>query len=358
MIKAVIADDSAFMRQVLQDVLKKSGMIDVVAAAKNGKEAVALVKQHSPDVLILDVEMPVMTGLQALRAVMDECPLPVFMFSSLTHDGASVTIKALEYGAVDFLPKPMGGAHSLDEVAADLINKIKYIALKKKVTGIRAKPTAAASTPSGTSLRKEPVKSSAPRKPLQKRTVDLIAMGSSTGGVQAAMKVIPKLPSNTKPIVWVQHMPPNFTKSFADRLDGLSQMRVKEAENGDKIENGVCYLAEGGKQMRIQKRGAAYSIVAGGEEKFSGHCPSCNVLFHSVSEHFRNNVIGVILTGMGDDGTDGLTKLHAQGAYVIGQDEKSCVVYGMPRAAFQAGAVDIEVDIDAVADAIIKVGGA
>jgi len=353
MVRVVIADDSAFMRQVLTDVLKNSGLIDVVGAAKNGKEAVALVKQHKPDILILDVEMPVMTGLQALRAIMEECPLPIFMFSSLTHDGAAVTIKALEYGAVDFLPKPMGGAHSLDEVADDLIKKIKCVALRKKPSGFRPKAVQSGARPAT-----EVVTPAGPRKPLMKRSVDLIAMGSSTGGVQAAIKVIPKLPANTKPIVWVQHMPPNFTRSFAERLNGLSQMTVKEAENGDKIEAGVCYLAEGGKQMRIQKRGAGYQIVAGGEEKVSGHCPSCNVLFHSVSEHFQGNVVGVILTGMGDDGTDGLTKLHAQGAYVIGQDEPSCVVYGMPRAAFQAGAVDVEVDIDAVADTIVKVGGA
>jgi two-component system chemotaxis response regulator CheB len=349
MIKVVIADDSAFLRQVLQDVLTKSGIINVVGSAKNGKEAIELVKKNNPDILILDVEMPVMTGLQALRVIMAEAPLPVFMFSSLTHEGASVTLKALEYGAIDFLPKPMGGAHSLDEVAEELISKIKCIAGRKRQAPLRG---------SAPSLKSAPSQISAVLRPVQKRTIDLIAMGSSTGGVQAALQVIPKLPAHTKPIVWVQHMPPNFTKSFAERLNSASMMKVKEAENGEKIENGVCYLAEGGKQMRIQKRGAAYYIVAGGTEKVTGHCPSCNALFASVAEYFNSNVLGVILTGMGDDGTEGLVKLHSQGAFVIGQNEESCVVYGMPRAAFQAGAVDIQVDINSVADMMVKVGGA
>jgi two-component system, chemotaxis family, protein-glutamate methylesterase/glutaminase len=358
MIRAVIADDSAFLRQVLQDVLTESGRIQVVGVAKNGKEAVALVKEHTPDVLILDVEMPVMNGLEALRIVMAESPLPVFMFSSLTQEGASVTIKALEYGAVDFLPKPMGGAHSLDTVAEDLIGKIAAVATRRRPPGI-SRAGGARPMPSRSVLAPDaPARPAGTPHAISKRAVDIIAMGSSTGGVQAAMKVIPKMPAGSKPIVWVQHMPQHFTKSFADRLNGLSQMTVKEAENGERIENGVCYLAEGGKQMRLQKRGATLHIASGGTDKVSGHCPSCNVLFDSVAEYFRANVIGVILTGMGDDGTRGLDKMRSQGAYVIGQNEASCVVYGMPRAAYQAGAVDIELDIDAIADGIVKAGGA
>ena len=182
-------------------------------------------------------------------------------------------------------------------------------------------------------------------------------MGSSTGGVQAAMKVVPKLPENTKPIVWVQHMPPNFTKSFATRLDGLSKMKVKEAENGDKLEQGVCYLAPGGMQMNVKKIGANYTIELGGQEKVSGHCPSANNLFYSLEKYCLNNMIGVILTGMGDDGAEGLVKLRKKGAYVIGQNENSCVVYGMPKVAYQKGGVDIELDIDEIAEAIVKAGG-
>lgn len=342
MIRAVIADDSAFLRKVLEDVLNASNRIKVVGSAKNGKEAVALVKQHKPDILILDVEMPVMNGLEALRAVMSESPLPVFMFSSLTQEGASVTIKALEYGAVDFFPKPMGGAHSLDKIAEELISKIRAIVFRKRPfkPGI-ARPGVAPQMPK-----------------LEKRKVDIIAMGSSTGGVQAAIDVVPKLPADTRPIVWVQHMPQNFTKSFADRLNGLSSMRVKEAENGDILEDGVCYLGRGGIQMQVKKHISGYRLELKGEEKVTGHCPSCNVLFDSVSEYFGKNSIGVILTGMGDDGTKGLVKMHDKGAFVIGQAEASCVVYGMPRAAHQAGAVDVELDVKDIHKAIVKAGGA
>ena len=355
MIRAVIADDSAFLRQVLTDVLDESGRIKVVGQAKNGKEAVALVKEHKPDVLILDVEMPVMTGLQALRQVMEEHPLPVFMFSSLTHEGASVTIKALEYGAVEFLPKPMGGAHSLDTVSDELIQKITCVARQKRFSAHGgAQPPRSAQSGAAPVTRRP---GAAPRS-ISRRNISLIAMGSSTGGVQAAMKVVPKLPAATRPIVWVQHMPPNFTKSFADRLNSISQMKVKEAEDGERIEPGVCYLAEGGKQMRLKKRGASFFIQAGGSEKVTGHCPSCDVLFKSAADYFNSDLLGVILTGMGNDGTEGLVTLHSQGAFVIGQSEPTCVVYGMPRAACEAGAVDVELDIDKIAEGIVQAGGA
>lgn len=361
MIRAIIADDSAFMRQVLKDVLEEKGDVTVVAAAKNGKEAVELVKQHKPQILILDVEMPVMNGLEALRTIMKESPLPVFMFSSLTREGATVTIKALEYGAVDFLLKPLGGAHSLGDVADELIAKIKMVAQKSFYKRLGpGTGQGAVATPrvpgSGAPSTAAPVERPA-RAPLSRRTIELIAMGSSTGGVQAALEVVPLLAKESKPIVWVQHMPANFTKSFANRLDGVSKMRVKEAENGDIVENGVCYLAAGGVQMRLQQIGGKYKLVLNGTEKVSGHCPSCNVLFDSVAQYFSSNVLGVILTGMGDDGTEGLKKMHDKGAYVIGQNEASCVVYGMPRAAYQAGAVDIELDIKSIADGISKVTG-
>lgn len=348
MIRAVIADDSALLRQVLTDLLEKRGKITVVAAAKNGKEAIEFVKTLKPDILVLDCEMPVMNGLEALRKIMDECPLPVFIFSSLAITGSSVTIKALEYGAVDFLLKPTRGALGLEEVEQDLHRKIEFIVLRSKFKYGRL---------SGSSALKPVVKKTISRMP-DRRHVDIIAMGSSTGGVQAAIKVVPQLPADSKPMVWVQHMPPNFTKSFAERLNSMSKIRVKEAEDGDIIEPGHCYLAPGGYQMRVKKDFRGTRLVVEGTEKVSGHCPSCNVLFDSVAEYYKSNVIGVILTGMGDDGTKGLVKMHGQGAYVIGQNESSCIVYGMPKAANQAGAVDIEMDIDDIAEGIVKAGGA
>ncbi|MCA9400485.1 MAG: chemotaxis response regulator protein-glutamate methylesterase [Candidatus Omnitrophica bacterium] len=353
MIKVVLADDSPFLRQVLKDALQNSNKIKIVGEAKNGKEAIELVKTLKPDILILDCEMPVMTGLEALRRIMDECPLPVFIFSSLASEGSSVTIKALEYGAVDFFLKPTGGAQKVQEIADDLVRKVEFIVLKSRFKNFKRTGSTLTASPSAAPRR-------AVTKPiaLSRRPVDVIAMGSSTGGVQAAMKVVPRLPAHTKPIVWVQHMPPNFTKSFAERLNGLSKMTVKEAENGDKVEQGTCYLAPGGYQMRLKRMGMGWQIHIGETEKISGHCPSCDVLFDSVSELTSQNALGVILTGMGEDGKKGLLKMHDKGAYVVGQNESSCVVYGMPRAAFAAGAVDVECDIEDIAEAIVKLGGA
>lgn len=351
MIRVVIADDSALLRSVLTDLLESTKRIEVVGVAINGKEAVELVKRLSPDVLILDCEMPVMNGLEALRRIMDECPLPVFMFSSLTAEGSSVTLKALEYGAVDYLLKPTKGIMGLNEVSFELVKKIEYLAIRykyRKLAGIKGFGDKKAGLP----------KSSVDLSKLSHQKIDIVAIGSSTGGVQAAVEIVKRLPSKSKPIVWVQHMPPNFTFSFAQRLDSLSAIKVKEAEDNDELKENTCYIARGGVQMRLVKRGASYFLKVGGEEKVSGHCPSCNVLFNSVSEYFTSNALGVILTGMGDDGTKGLVSMHDKGSYVIGQDEQSCVVYGMPKAAYKAGAVDVEVDISHVAQAIVNKGGA
>ncbi|MCK5579810.1 MAG: chemotaxis response regulator protein-glutamate methylesterase [Candidatus Omnitrophica bacterium] len=347
MIKAVIADDSAFLRTVLRDVLSASNKINVVGAAKNGKEAINFVRDLKPDILILDCEMPVMNGLEALRRIMDATPLPIFMFSSLTQEGASVTLKALEYGAVDFLPKPTRGAHGLEDVAQELIRKVEIVVRKERLRRLSwdKKPSGA------------PVKKKSPVE-LTKGKFDLIAIGSSTGGVQAAVEVVKNLPARTRPIVWVQHMPPAFTKSFAERLDDLSAITVKEADEGDVLRDNTCYIARGGLQMRLKKQGMSFKLKVEGNEKVSGHCPSCNVLFNSVQESFSDNVLGVILTGMGEDGADGLLSMHKKGAFVIGQNEQSCVVYGMPKAAHERGAVDIELDVKDIAKAIVKKGGA
>ncbi len=350
MLRVVTADDSAFLRQVLKDVLEQSNKIEVIGEAKNGKEAIDLVKRLSPDVLILDCEMPVMNGLEALRRVMAECPLPIFMFSSLTQEGASVTLKALEYGAIDFLPKPTKGAHELEAIADQLIRKIELVSIKGRCRKMAGKEP-------GGKIQK-PIRPKGDVNSVQKSRIDLIAVGSSTGGVQAALELIQGLPSKTKPIVWVQHMPPSFTNSFANRLDSAAKIKVKEAEDGDILEENTCYIARGGVQMKLQKYHSGIGLRLQGEEKVNGFCPSCNPLFDSVAEYYSDNVLGVILTGMGDDGTKGLVKMHGKGAYVIGQNEESCVVYGMPKAAFQAGAVDIELDIKEIPSAIVKKGGA
>lgn len=353
MIRAVIADDSALLRSMLCDVLKASKRVDVVGQAKNGKEAIALVKEKKPDVLVLDCEMPVMNGLEALRVIMKECPLPVFMFSSLTREGAAVTVKALEYGAIDFLLKPMGGKHKIEEIAAELIRKISLVVIKGrfKLLSQRKLTVSAEKEMPGTKVSVGKVRD------IPSRKIDIIAVGSSTGGVQAAAKIVAKLPGDMPPIVWVQHMPPNFTKSFAERLNGMSALEVKEAEDGDRLKKGTCYIANGAVQMELKKIGADYFVKFGTTEKVNGHCPSCDVLYNSVADYFSRTCLGIILTGMGSDGAKGLLRLRDSGAYVLGQNEESCVVYGMPKSAYELGAVDMELDIYDMASGICKVVG-
>jgi two-component system chemotaxis response regulator CheB len=345
MIKVVMADDSPFLRQVLRDVLERSGKFEVAGEAKNGKEAIEQVKALKPDILILDCEMPVMNGLEALRIIMKECPLPVFIFSSLAKEGASVTIKALEWGAVDYLAKPTAGAHSLDEVSDEIIAKLEHIALRNRWRTGGVKPVRTAPPTLKTA-------------DIVKRQVDIIAVGSSTGGVQAAVEVIKRLPAKTSPIVWVQHMPASFTGSFAARLNSIGKIRVYEAKNGQVIEENSCYIAPGGFQMRIRKTGTQTILNIGGTDRVNGFCPSCDVLFDSVSQYYGANALGVILTGMGDDGSRGLLKMHQKGMFVIGQNEQTCVVYGMPKSAFNIGAVDVETDLYNISDTIVKIGGA
>ncbi|MCD4780386.1 MAG: chemotaxis response regulator protein-glutamate methylesterase [Candidatus Omnitrophica bacterium] len=350
MIKVVTADDSPLLRNVLKDVLEQSGKIKVVGEARNGKESIELVKLLNPDVLILDCEMPVMNGLEALRIIMKECPLPVFMFSSLTFEGASVTLKALEHGAVDFLPKPTKGILGLEDIQVDLVNKIEQVVRR---TRFKYKGLATTIHRPRTIFSKKITSLTH----LSRIKIDLIAVGSSTGGVQTSLEIIKSLPAQTKPIVWVQHMPENFTKSFAERLDSAAKIKVKESVNGDLLENNTCYIARGGVQTRIKKSSRGCELSVGGGDKVSGHCPSCNALFDSIAPFFLSNVLGVILTGMGDDGARGLLRLHEQGAFVIGQCEDSCIVYGMPKAAYKLGAVDIELDVSQIADAIVRKGG-
>jgi len=342
-IKAVIADDSALMRMMLLDVLESSKRIDVIGQARNGKEAVKLVAELRPDVLILDCEMPVMNGLDALQEIMQKTPVPVFMFSSQTREGAAVTVKALELGAVDFMLKPAGGPQELKAIANTLIQNITTVVVRGRnrlFVGRRAP----AADKDVDIARTVPV-----------RKIDIIAMGSSTGGVKTGIELVKRLPAGLPPIVWVQHMPPTFTKSFAERLDGTGPLSVKEAQEGDILRPGCCYLAPGGFQMEVIRSGSTYRIRIGGTEKVSGHCPSCNVLFESVARLYGDNALGVIMTGMGDDGTKGLTGMHQRGAYVIGQNEASCVVYGMPKSAFNAGAVNLELNILQMSQAIAHI---
>lgn len=347
MIKVVLADDSPFLRQVLRGVLEDSGKFEVVGEAKNGKEAIEQVKALRPEILVLDCEMPVMNGLEALRRIMEECPLPVFIFSTLAHEGASVTLKALEYGAVDYLAKPAAGVHNLGKVQDEIIAKLEYVARRNRwrVGGVGGGAQSAAAV--------TPVKRAID---VSHKAVEIIAVGSSTGGVQAAVEVVKRLPAKTKPIVWVQHMPATFTGSFAARLNGLGTVRVQEARNGQVLEDNTCYIAPGGFQMKVRKTGAQAILNIGGIERVNGFCPSCDVLFDSVAQYYAASAVGVILTGMGEDGTKGLVNMRKRGAFVIGQNEETCIVYGMPKAAFLAGGVDMETDLFHIPEVLAKMG--
>jgi two-component system, chemotaxis family, protein-glutamate methylesterase/glutaminase len=352
MIRVVCADDSPFLRQVLKETLISSGKFDVIGEARNGKEAIEQVKALKPDILILDCEMPVMNGLEALRHIMEECPLPVFIFSSLAKEGAGVTLKALEYGAVDYLAKPTAGAHSMAEVKDEMIAKLELIGRKNRWRQQAAGAGAARVVPV---TRPAVVGTSRPAE-VARRHVDIIAIGSSTGGVQAAVELVKRLPKVSRPIVWVQHMPPTFTGSFAARLNTLGSVRVYEAKNGQVLEDNSCYIAPGGFQMRVRRTASQAVLNIGGIDRVNGFCPSCDPLFDSVAQFYGANAVGVILTGMGDDGSRGLLNMRKKGAFVVGQDEASCVVYGMPKAAFQAGAVDVQEDLFHIADVLAKLG--
>ncbi|MBF0385272.1 MAG: chemotaxis response regulator protein-glutamate methylesterase [Candidatus Omnitrophica bacterium] len=345
LINVIIADDSPFLRNVLKDVLEASNQIKVVHLAKNGKEAVELVKTNPCDILILDCEMPVMNGLDALKQIMAEKPLPVFMFSAYTSKDAAITLQALEYGAVDFLQKPSQGAHALEEVSEILIGKLVTIAegKRKMLAGLPS-----------SGLKTHSFAKACDNLESQKNKIDIIAVGSSTGGVHAATDIIKKLPEHTKPILWVQHLPPSFTKGFAERLNSLTKIKVVEAEDGIPVKDDHCYIAKGGVQMSVARKNNNLYLHSRGTEKVTGHCPSCNVLFESLSNFYADNILGVVLTGMGEDGSQGLLSMHKKGALVIGQNEESCVVYGMPRAAKRLGAVDIEMSLNEIGDCLSK----
>jgi two-component system chemotaxis response regulator CheB len=337
MIKVVIADDSAFLRQILKYELERSPRIKVVASAMNGKEAIKFVKEYSPNILILDCIMPVMSGLEALRKIMDECPLPVILFSTLAKEGASVTIKGLEYGALDFVTKPSGSGEEVRKVMDYLIEKIKAL-YKVKVKG---KITEEKEEKKPLELRAK-----------EKREVAVIGMASSAGGVKASLKIIPRLHKRCPPVVWVQHMPEEFTLSFAERLNSLSKIEVREAKNNDVLKKGLCLLAPGGKQMTVRKANNEYLVRVFEGEKVSGHKPSCDLLLNSVASIFRKNAVGIILTGMGSDGAKGILNMHRSGAFTIGQNKNTCTVYSMPRVAKELGGIDIELPIGEIVNQI------
>ncbi len=342
--RIILADDSALLKQVLRNILEQSNMIEVIADAANGKEAIDLVKKLNPDVLILDCEMPLMNGLNTLQNIMKDHPLPVFMFSSLTREGTDITLKALELGAVDFFVKPVNGPKGLQDISHELISKIRHAHINWHLMRLQSK------LKETTNQHQKSNTSTSPHNTRSQITINspynLIAIASSTGGVQAANYLVQKFDFMIPPIVWVQHMPDSFTTGFANRLNTLSPLTILEAQNNMHLEANHCYIAPGNNHMRIIFKDGQYLTSISGTEKISGHCPSCDALFSSIAEINARRTIGIILTGMGSDGAKGLSQLQKNGAYTIGQSEASCAVYGMPKAANKLGALKKELALN------------
>lgn len=349
-IKVLVVDDSAFMRKVIADMISSDDDMEVVGVARNGEEALEMIVSRKPDVVTMDVEMPKMDGLTALKQIMEVSPMPVIMLSSLTTNGAVETLKALDYGAFDFITKPTSLIKvSTPEVREELLTKIK-IASRTKVY----KPSVTPRQPRPVlTTTKESFKSNASQG--KTKFKKLIAIGTSTGGPRALQDVIPFIPRDIDAsILIVQHMPPGFTKSLADRLDSMSQIHVKEAEDGDVMQAGVAYLAPGDSHIKVSKQAGQFVIKLDNGDRVSGHKPSVDAMMYSIASLNDRNVIGVIMTGMGADGADGMSKVKANRGFVIAQDEESCVVFGMPKSTIKLGVVDKVVSLTNIANEIVK----
>lgn len=335
-IRVLTVDDSALMRQLLGALLSKDRDIEVVGTAPDPFIAREKIKTLNPDVLTLDVEMPKMDGLTFLEKLMRGRPIPVVMVSSLTEAGCETTLRALELGAVDFITKPkIDLREGMEELAADLIEKVKAAAVAKvRSEGLEARGHGTSGAPRAP--RSAPLASQA----MIKTTDTIIAIGSSTGGTEAVKDVLQVLPPNTPPILITQHMPERFTKTWADRMNQLSRISVKEAQDGDSVLAGHALVAPGNYHMTLVRSGARYSVRVSQEEPVNRHRPSVDVLFDSVARYAGGNAVGVLLTGMGADGARGLLAMKQAGAFTIAQDEASCVVFGMPKEAIKLGAAD------------------
>jgi two-component system, chemotaxis family, protein-glutamate methylesterase/glutaminase len=333
-IKVLVVDDSALVRKIISDVLQRDPEIEVIGTANNGKSAVLKNQTMNPDVITMDIEMPIMDGLEALREIIATKPKPVIMMSVLTQYGAEATFKALEYGAVDFIPKPSTSLSlTVDDIAELLITKVKSVR-RSKIAPHRVEARSSAQAASG--ARTEP---QAPP-PVAPGTSDkVVAIGTSTGGPSALLSVFQQFPEKMpSAVLVVQHMPEGFTRAFAERLDNNSNLKVKEAEDGDRILPGCGYIAPGHSHMRVETSAGDHVIRVFQSEKVNGHKPSIDVLFNSVAEVYGKNTVGVIMTGMGRDGAEGLLKIRNKGAFTVAQNEETSVVYGMNRVAVLLGA--------------------
>lgn len=349
-VRVLIVDDSASVRQAMTQILSEDPQIEVIAAASDPFAAARYIKDDLPDVVTLDVEMPRMDGITFLRKLMSQCPVPVVMCSSLTEQGSETLLQALEAGAVDVILKPrMGVADFLLEQNQRIRDVVKGAARarvsarsERRSMKVQQKLTADAVLPPPGS------------RAMSRTTEQIVCIGASTGGTEALREVLEALPANAPGIVIVQHMPEHFTRSFAQRLNSLCEVDVKEAEDGDTVMRGHVLIAPGGRHTMLQRQGARYLVSVRDGPLVSRHRPSVDVLFRSAAQSAGRNAVGVILTGMGDDGAQGLLEMKQAGARTIAQDEATSVVFGMPKEAIARGAVDRIVPLDAVARELIQ----
>ena len=355
-IRVLVVDDSALVRSLLTEIINRQPDMVCIGAANDPLIAREMIRDLDPDVITLDVEMPRMDGIDFLGRLMRLRPMPVVMISTMTAQGAEVTLRALELGAVDFVAKPrIGLASGLKELAAEIVDKLRVAAVAKF-----RRPLLPVLTPPGSAA--VPITATVARSTNaligRLSTEKMICIGASTGGTEAIKEILVCMPADAPAIVITQHMPPGFTTSFAARLNSLCQITVKEAVNGERILPGHAYIAPGGKQFRINRSGANYVAVVEDAEPVNRHRPSVEVLFMSCAEMVGRNAYGIMLTGMGNDGARAMREMHDKGSYNYVQDEASCVVFGMPREAIAHGAADEILPLDKIAPALLARLGA
>jgi two-component system chemotaxis response regulator CheB len=346
--RVLIIDDSASVRQTMTAILQQDPELEVIGAAADPFSAARYIQDQLPDVITLDVEMPRMDGITFLRKLMSQCPLPVVMCSSLTEEGSETLLQALEAGAVDIILKPRVGVadHLLDQHSH--IRETVKAAARARIGASRATRTGNAPAPEK-KLTADAVLPPPTGRAMSRTTEMVVCMGASTGGTEALREVLEALPANSPGIVVVQHMPENFTKAFARRLDGLCEVAVKEAVDGDPVLRGHVLIAPGGRHMMLERQGARYVVSVRDGPLVSRHRPSVDVLFRSAARNAGSNAVGIIMTGMGDDGARGLLEMKQAGARTFAQDEATSVVFGMPKEAISRGAADHVVPLHNIA---------
>ncbi len=342
--RVLIVDDSSFFRRRVNEILEADKNIEVIGMAKDGLDAIQQAEKLKPDVITMDIEMPVMDGITAVRKIMQKSPIPILMFSSLTTDGAQATLDALDAGAVDFLPK------KFDDISSDRDEAKRLLCARVRLIAARglAKPSPI-SKPAPGKVSTKPVTMPS------KGNYQLIAIGTSTGGPVALQEVLTKLPKSfSLPIILIQHMPASFTPAFAQRLNGLCQIEVREAVDGEKLMPGVALLAPGGKQMEVIKRATDSYIKISEPLPGQNYKPSVDIAFNSVASSFPGKALAIVLTGMGADGREGAKQMKQGGSSLWSQDEASCVVYGMPAAVADAGLSDHILPLSSIGDSLAR----